>query len=208
MKLYSYVVTNDTGFSPNPFWGVCTLADCKPVIRRTANVGDWIVGISPRDGGLGNKLIYAMQVSKILPYAQYFNSPEYECKKPSFDTGRIVEKCGDNIYKPLNNGKFQQLRSMHSKNPFTSAWAEDIKKKEKDLRGENVLIADKFYYFGCNPIDIPKGLEEIKEVGRGHKNSFSQETIEKFIEFISKQRMGVNAHPHKWSATDYSWRQQ
>ena len=45
MKLYSYIITEDTGFSPNPFWGCCTLADCKPEIRRNAKVGDWIVGL-------------------------------------------------------------------------------------------------------------------------------------------------------------------
>lgn len=40
MKLFSYIVTHDAGFAPNPFWGYCTLACCKPAIRRTANVGD------------------------------------------------------------------------------------------------------------------------------------------------------------------------
>ena len=29
-KLYSYIVATDSGFSPNPFHGFCTLACCKP----------------------------------------------------------------------------------------------------------------------------------------------------------------------------------
>jgi hypothetical protein len=61
MKLYSYIVIHDTGFSPNPFWGFCTLADCKPTIRRTANVDDWIVGLTPKSKG--NKIVYAMEMS-------------------------------------------------------------------------------------------------------------------------------------------------
>ena len=44
MKLYSYVMIYDTGFAPNPFWGYCTLATCKPGIRRPAEQGDWIIG--------------------------------------------------------------------------------------------------------------------------------------------------------------------
>ena len=36
MTLYSYTVAADTGFAPNPFHGFCTLACCKPGIRRTA----------------------------------------------------------------------------------------------------------------------------------------------------------------------------
>ena len=60
MKLYSYIVTHDTGFSPNPFWGSCTLANCKPGIRRTAEVGDWIVGLSRKVRG--NRIVFAMNV--------------------------------------------------------------------------------------------------------------------------------------------------
>src|SRR5262245_31415483 len=44
VRLYSYVVARDYGFAPNPFYGFCTLATCKPDIRRTADIGDWIVG--------------------------------------------------------------------------------------------------------------------------------------------------------------------
>ena len=32
--LFSYVVATDSGFAPNPFFGLCTLACCKPAIRR------------------------------------------------------------------------------------------------------------------------------------------------------------------------------
>ena len=34
-KLYAYVMTYDTGFAPNSFYGVCTLACCKPKIRSS-----------------------------------------------------------------------------------------------------------------------------------------------------------------------------
>ena len=51
MKLYSYIVAHDGGFAPNPFWGYCTLANCKPKIRQTAKVGDWIVGLSSKPKG-------------------------------------------------------------------------------------------------------------------------------------------------------------
>lgn len=43
-KLYSYCIPCDDGAAPNPFEGVCTLVICKPRIRLTAEVGDWIVG--------------------------------------------------------------------------------------------------------------------------------------------------------------------
>ena len=37
MTVYSYIVAYDSGFAPNPFHGTCTLACCKPTIRRTAH---------------------------------------------------------------------------------------------------------------------------------------------------------------------------
>jgi len=36
MKLSGYIVRVDTGFAPNPFGRHCTLACCKPTIRRVA----------------------------------------------------------------------------------------------------------------------------------------------------------------------------
>lgn len=202
MKLYSYIVTHDTGFSPNPFWGYCTLADCKPAIRRRAEVGDWIVGLSPK--AAGNRVVYAMQVEEILTFAQYYRDKRFAAKKPKpdFNKGKVVSKCGDNIYEPLPNGKFRQLQSMHSRSKGPQ---EDTKKKDHDLRGANVLVSKKFYYFGsCGP-ELPEELSELK-VGRAHKCRFSEETKLKFKEFIAKQRKGVNDHPTKWPEGDCSWR--
>lgn len=50
MKVYSYIITHDSGFSPNLFHGVLTLACCKPMIRRSAEVGEVVVGLSIRAG--------------------------------------------------------------------------------------------------------------------------------------------------------------
>lgn len=44
MKIFSYVVSRDFGFAPNPFFNFCTLATCKPKIRKDAKIGDWIIG--------------------------------------------------------------------------------------------------------------------------------------------------------------------
>jgi Nucleotide modification associated domain 2 len=86
MKLYSYVVDHDTGYAPNPFYGLCTLACCKfskTGLRRNivelAKNGDWVVGtggVGKRSSGHG-KIIYAMQVTETIPFADYCNSPKF-----------------------------------------------------------------------------------------------------------------------------------
>ena len=198
MKLYSYVVTHDTGFSPNPFWGFCTLADCRPAIRRTAQIGDWIVGLSPKSSG--NRIIYAMRVDEIVPFARYYHDRRFSVKIPDYTRAKVLYKCGDNIYKPLPDGSFRQLQSMHSHGP-----SENLATKAHDLGGKNALISKTFYYFGSRALDLPESLEELK-VGRAHKNNFSQETISAFKEFMSRQTPGVNAPPTNWPLHDDSWR--
>ncbi|WP_291321662.1 hypothetical protein [Desulfonatronospira sp.] len=200
MKLYSYIVTHDTGFSPNPFWGCCTLADCKPTIRRTAEVGAWIVGLSPKANG--NRKVFAMEVDEILDYSSYHSDGRFANKIPDYSRGEVVWKAGDNIYKPLLNGDFQQLRSMHShgdeENPETKA---------HDLGGMNVPVARNFHYFGGSGPELPQHLEELK-VGRAYKNRFTPETIRDFLEFISSYPKGVSAPPKKWPGSDTSWKQK
>jgi hypothetical protein len=74
MALYSYVLRFDTGDAPNPYGGVCTLTVCKPAIRRTAQVGDWIIGTGSRHspvGDIAGYLVYAMKVSHKLSLADY-----------------------------------------------------------------------------------------------------------------------------------------
>jgi hypothetical protein len=198
MKLYSYIVTHDTGFSPNPFWGYCTLADCKPAIRRTASVGDFIVGLSPKADG--SRIIYAMEVEEILPYDKYYGDNRFAVKIPDYNKRKVVYKCGDNIYKPIPNGDFQQLQSMHS-----VGIKENPKTKEHDLGGINVLISENFYYFGSQPLDLPAELHELK-VGIAHKNRFFPTTISTFLKFIANQPAGVNAPPSMWPPNDDSWR--
>lgn len=80
MKLYQYVMTCDTGLAPNPYHGYCTLALCEPQIRRTAQVGDWIIGLGSVSAGLGRRLAYAMQVSETLSFEEYWDDPRFECK--------------------------------------------------------------------------------------------------------------------------------
>ena len=72
--LYSYVVRTDYGSAPNPFWGVCTLVICKPKIRRSAQVGDWIVGTGSANSPIGDirgMMIYAMRVTDKMTMYEY-----------------------------------------------------------------------------------------------------------------------------------------
>jgi hypothetical protein len=145
MKLYSYVVMHDTGFAPNPFYGYCTLACCKPEIRRTAQKGDWIVGLTPKAGG--NRIVYYMRVDDVMEsFASYWVDRRFEVKKPT-DADGVRGWRGDNIYEPLASGGYRQLPSIHS-----DGEAEDAEAKAHDLGGGRVLVSENFAYFGSKTL--------------------------------------------------------
>ena len=143
MRVFMYVLATDKGFAPNPFHGWCTLACCKPAIRRRARPGDWVVAITPRR--LGNRVAYAMQVEEALSFEGYWADPRFRRKRPHWTArASLVQKRGDNCYEPIGAGQFRQLRSMHWDHVNDR---EDGEAKAKDLRGR-VLVGRRFSYFG------------------------------------------------------------
>ena len=112
LKLFSYVVRFDSGFAPNPFWDYCSLACCKPQIRKHANVNDWIVGTGAKTNDSNYKLVYAMQVTEKLSFDAYFEDTRFYTKRPS---DGIVEKRGDNICYKEAFGKFDVLPFHHTR---------------------------------------------------------------------------------------------
>ena len=155
IRLFSYKMTTDSGFAPNPFHGFLTLANCKPSIRKSKKEGDWIAGFTSKElnGDLigEERLVYLMQVTNKIPYKDYWNDPLYKLKKPNLSSLQTIDKAGDNIYKPLKsnaelNTDFEQIPN---KNHF-------LKNKDHDLSGKYVLISKYYFYFGSSPIKIPK----------------------------------------------------
>jgi hypothetical protein len=204
MTLYSYIVRWDGGFAPNPFFGHCTLACCKAGIRRKAKKGDWIVGLTPKAKGKGNKIVYFMEVEEILPFDEYWGAARFKVKRPRMDAG-IVEKNGDNIYQPSKEygDGFHQLPSVHSEPKFGKT--ENLKTKKKDLKGERVLVSRNFAYFGSEALRLPRALDGLK-IGVGYRCHFSTNVQEAFRHFVGKQKLGVHGSPHLWPENDKSWR--
>jgi hypothetical protein len=145
-KLYSYVVRYDSGFAPNPFYGFCTLATCKPLVRKSAQVGDWIVGTGRADKktNRGDHIVHAMQVTETMDFRCYDADPRFLRKKPMRQGGR-KQSCGDNIYfRDADNNRWLQRDSFHT-NPDGSLKPEHV---TRDTGVDRVLISDKYYYFG------------------------------------------------------------
>ncbi len=199
MRLFSYTATYDTGFSPNPFFGSCTLACCKPRIRLAAEPGDWVVGLTPKSQG--NQLLYAMRVEEKLTFDQYWRDRRFAQKRPRWHSDGLTHRRGDNIYEPKTNGEYRQLLSLHS-----AGRREDSDKKRHDLSGRFVLVSTDFHYFGSSPVALPSEFEALI-VTRGHKCRFPAELVASFARWIQQFTTGVTAPPTMWKEGDTSWRQ-
>ena len=110
--LFTYVLRWDTGFAPNPYFGICTLATCKPGIRKSAEPGDWVAGIGSTQNQLEGRLVYAMRVEEKMSFDEYWTDPRFAEKKPNLKGGR-EQCCGDNIYHQTPDGEWVQEKSLH-----------------------------------------------------------------------------------------------
>lgn len=143
--LYAYAITRDFGFAPNPFHGLCTLATCKPDIRKSAKVGDWIMGV----GGstlrhVKRKCILLMKVSERMTFQQYWDDERFSLKKP-VRNGSRVQMLGDNIYHKDENGDWIQEDSHHS-NPDGAP--NPVNLNRDTGKTDQMLVSNYFLYFG------------------------------------------------------------
>lgn len=195
MRLHSYVVARDFGFAPNPFYGTCTLATCKPVIRRVAQVGDVVVGTGSRSYGLEGRLVFAMVVSETLSYDEYWSDVRFLEKRPSL-LGSKKQSFGDNIYHRAR-GKWVQANSHHS---LASGKANPLNVAH-DTQSPRVLVAERFVYWGGEGPRIPSRFRDPEDIcgHRGHRSNFSDRLLQRFIRWLDLDtRGGYRGDPAEW----------
>lgn len=195
VSLFSYVVARDFGFAPNPFYGYCTLATCKPLIRAHANIGDWILGTGSKTKSRQGRAVFAMRVTEILTYNQYWNDPRFIDKRPRLRAS-IKQAFGDNIYhRGPQSGDWNQCDSHHS-------WTDGTANRNnvaRDTRADRVLISDDFVYWGGEGPVIPLFDNVNVCFRRGHKKRFNESTVAEFVNWISDvDERGFVGAPLDW----------
>jgi putative DNA base modification enzyme with NMAD domain len=172
-SIYLYVVDRDFGFAPNPFHGYCTLATCKPAIRSTATVGDWVFGMGGARLDATGRCVFAMEITEKLSFDQYWSDPRFAVKRPVRNGSRTM-LVGDNIYhRASRTASWQQEDSHHSAEDGTA----NVYNLERDTSSNNVLISKRFLYFGRNAPEVPANI--LKTIG--YKNIRSHRRIDRAI---------------------------
>ena len=181
--MFVYVVARDFGFAPNPFHGICTLATCKPVVRRKAREGDWVIGMAGFRLTSAGRCVFAMQVTQTMSFDQYWTDPAFLDKRPVRNGSRKMV-VGDNIYrKDPATGEWLQADSHHS-NPDGSPNGHNV---ARDTSTDRVLVSTHFFYFGREAPAVPAALTSAL----GYKNTvghrvYPRERCEKLLEWLHR----------------------
>ena len=185
-RVYSYVVAEDGGYAPNVDRGVCTLCICKPRVRSTASPGDWVVGLWPAPN---HKCVtYVMRIGRVLPMEEYAECREFDHKKPA------QSRTPDNIY------EFDPLLGPRRREDTPPDLHPEPAEMKTDLDGRNVLIADRFWYFGGTRCELPERFWKLDfpkpRARRNHRTeSLTDTELDTLIEWLDSHGSGVIGSP-------------
>ncbi len=176
-KIYFYKMIVDNGGAPCVQDGLLSLAICKPQIRSTINMGDFIIGFG--SNALDNKLFYIAEVTNKLLNGEYYKQQEYSYRNDclySFDGQRYYCSREDTNYHIGNS-------------------------KPADEGNDIVLLSNNCRYFGNKSSDnyknrYPQLKEILENLKQGHRVNHDNdifELLEKMIldTLAQKQLDGV-----------------
>lgn len=176
-RLFTYTIRTDAGSAPNPFNGMCTLALCKPQIRREAERGDWVAGLGSKEAfsrDLSGHIVYAMKVDEVISLQDYDRlAPErWPHRIPNIKSMALQDRLGDCIY-DFSSGSPRQRRGVHVPGDA-----------DRDLGGKNVLISRDFYYFGSRALPLPDHLLPICHQTQGRRSKANAPYLEPFVAWV------------------------
>jgi hypothetical protein len=170
-RIWRYALVTDNGMAPCLEKGILSLCLCKPTIRKSGRIGEWVVGFVPKrinDGRV--HVAWAGRIAEIFPMG------DYEKQFP----GRQ-----DAIYKLTERGWVFLRDDYHERS------------RSRDIDGKNALIFDPFWYWGDAGIAAPDEISNLAYyyVGQTTKNS-SPERIEHLEAWLrSVAEPGVHGKP-------------
>lgn len=197
VAVHTYRVEHDVGLAPNPFGGFCTLAVCKPRIRRAARPGDLIVGMSSaavRRPTNARAPVYVMRVKERLHFDEYWADPRFARKRPNPLSG-LVGQAGDNIYHHDGTGWYQAL-SWHSR-PNGEPGSANL--QTDTSTSQHVLIGREFAYWGYGGPELPEDLLTAVKSGIGENRITDTDVVAKFITWAQPHLgLGQIGWPQDW----------
>lgn len=165
-KLYTYIITNDNGFSPCYDEGVFTLACCKPQIRRailkkykekisSGKEDAWLCGIQRE-----NKkafIVFLAKINRVFELQEYYKEgTEYtnrlDCRYRNIgtiynDKGKLPVTVDKDIIKK----NFKYAEALENNEHGKACSINKMNKNHlKDIGGASVLMSTEFIHCTCS----------------------------------------------------------
>lgn len=157
-KFYVYKCIVDNGGAPCVQDELLSLAICKPMLRRTAEVGNWLVAFGSKGDRPSHRLIYIAEVTKVLDQGEYYTGNTYFNRK-------------DCIYRKRADGQYEWVKNLiHG----PEAMDRDLG-KSPHYASARTIISDNFRYFGRNASNEwihrhPHLAVLVSDLKQGHRN--------------------------------------
>ena len=129
------------------------------------------------------RCIYAMRISKALSFNEYWDAPEYRCKRPVRNGSRKT-LVGDNIYHHDSPAPPWLQEDSHHSQPNGTPDPHNV---DHDTQTDRVLISEHFYYFGHSAPLVPDKI--LQEMGYRNARShrvFALETATPLISWLEQ----------------------
>lgn len=151
--------------------------------------------------GLGYQLVYAMKISEIITFNDYWRDSRFFLKRPKFDSS-IKHSYGDNIYhKDARTNRWIQEDSHHS---LERGETNEANLDRDTGSTDKVIISKRFAYWGRFGPVVPPQLENLDGQSifirtSAHKCKFTDEFVRSFVDwFESFGDQGACAPPGDW----------
>lgn len=166
-RIFVYKMTTDNGGAPCVMNSLLSLAICKPMIRRKAKVGDWIIGLGGKN--LGEGIIYVAHVT-CTAGGEYYQDRRF-ARRP------------DCIYHCRDGGLTRKKSAAYHENPANVAT--DLG-TGPEYRNARVLLSSDFLYFGKRKETLAEDFKAFADsIGRGHRVNHAPVRREALLSMIA-----------------------
>ena len=178
VRFHIYKQTTDSGIAPcatpptKTHQALLSLAICKPTIRRSAHVGDYIIGLSSTalaksaDAYPRNSIIYIAKVDRKI------RGEHYHHRDGEADTSEFRHR-SDRIYAYNKTSRRYRMLPNQTGHTESNNMSRELGKlsdnEGKSYKNSWVLLSSKFRYFGKDVREIPTTLPALLNVGRAHR---------------------------------------
>jgi hypothetical protein len=173
-NIYVYKCVWDDGVAPCVDHDVLSLTICKPKIRTSAKIGDYIVAFGRNSESPRNRLVYAAKITDVVSSGDYFHLAKYRRRQ-------------DSIYERTPKGGLRLINDAVHNNQNLSR---DIG-SPPIYRNAIALISNDFRYFGGQGTDewkehAPYLTKKVEQLMQGHRVNHSREVRDDLLKLIAR----------------------